>query len=79
MKPVWLVKINRYRNSNKTFQNVNLASFYLCLFMNITAKFVVSLCTFCKLRRNFGFFCSVNHLSGPVREHEFKRSWFVSS
>ena len=59
---------------------MNLASFYLCLFMNINiAKFVVSRCAFCKLRRNFGFFCSVNHLSGPLREHMFKRSWFVSS
>ena len=24
-------------------------------------KFVVSRCAYCKLRRNFGFFCSVNH------------------
>ena len=24
-----------------------------------------------KLRRNFGFFCSVNHLSGPLRKHMF--------
>ena len=29
----------------------------------VTAKFVVSRCAFCKLRRDFGFFCSVNHLS----------------
>ena len=28
-----------------------------------TAKFVVSRCAFCKLRRNFGFFCSVNNFS----------------
>ena len=28
-----------------------------------TAKFVVSCCPFCKLRRDFGFFCSVSHLS----------------
>ena len=28
-----------------------------------TAKFVVSSCPYCKLRRDFGFFCSVNHLS----------------
>ena len=27
-----------------------------------TAKFVVSSCAYCKLRRDFGFFCSVNHL-----------------
>ena len=30
---------------------------------------------------NFGFFCSVNHLSGPPRKHvylnELERSWFV--
>ena len=29
-----------------------------------TAKFVVSLCAFCKLRRDFGFFFSVNHFLG---------------
>ena len=23
-------------------------------------------CAFCKLQRNFGFFCSVNHLGGPL-------------
>ena len=28
-----------------------------------TAKFVVSHCAFCKLRRDFGFLCSVNHFS----------------
>ena len=27
----------------------------------ITVKFVVSRCAYCKLRRDFGFFCSVNH------------------
>ena len=33
-----------------------------------TAKFVVSSCPYCKLRRDFGFFCSVNHLSeGEVK------------
>ena len=26
------------------------------------AKFVVSRCAFWKLRKNFGFFCSVNHV-----------------
>ena len=30
---------------------------------SITAKFVVSHCAFCKLRRDFRFFCSVNHFS----------------
>ena len=28
-----------------------------------TAKFVVSRCAYCKLRRDFRFFCSVNYLS----------------
>ena len=28
-----------------------------------TAKFVVSCCVFCKLQRDFGFFCSMNHFS----------------
>ena len=32
----------------------------------LIAKFVVSRCVFCKLQRNFGFFCSVNHLGGPL-------------
>ena len=38
---------------------------------SITAKFIVLHCAFCKIRRNFGFFCSVNHLSGPLRKHTF--------
>ena len=49
--------------------------------LKIPAKFVVSGCTFCKLRKDFGFFCSVNHLNGSLRKHvylnEFKRSRFV--
>ena len=31
--------------------------------LNFTVKFVVLLCQFCKVRRDFGFFCSINHLS----------------
>ena len=31
--------------------------------VRITRKFVLSRCVFCKLRRDFGFFCSVNHFS----------------
>ena len=45
---------------------------------------VVSRCAFCKIRRNLGFFYSVNPLSGPLRKHMFTctsskgpRSWFV--
>ena len=30
----------------------------------LTAKLVVSRCAFSKLQRDFGFFCSVNYLSG---------------
>ena len=48
------------------------------------AKFVVSCCAFCKPRRIFGFFCSVNHLRGSLRKHLFACSsskghglWFV--
>ena len=42
----------------------------LCKFsQQITSKFVVALCAFCKLEGNFGFFCSVNHLTGPLRKH----------
>ena len=33
-------------------------------FTRLTAEFVVSRCAFFKLRRDFGVFCSVNHLSG---------------
>ena len=32
------------------------------LFLLFITKFVVSHCAFCKLRRNFGFFCSVSYL-----------------
>ena len=44
----------------------------------LIAKFVVSRCAFCKLRRNFGFFCSINHLSGPNRKHMFTCDWWIS-
>ena len=37
----------------------------------IIAKFVVLRCAFCKLRKNFGFFCSVNHRNGLLRKHVF--------
>ena len=50
----------------------------------VIAKFVVSRCAFCKLRGNFGFFCSINHLNGPIRKHMFTCTsskghgfWFV--
>ena len=39
------------------FRNFDFLAFF-------TAKFVVSRWAFCKLLRDFGFFCSVNHLSG---------------
>ena len=61
-------KINKQTNKNKTKQNKTLSV--------LIAKFVASLCAFCKLRRNLSFFCSVHHLSGTLT-HEFKRSWFV--
>ena len=41
---------------------------------NFIAKFIVSCCVFCKLQRNFGFFCCINHLSGPLRIHMFTRT-----
>ena len=40
-------------------------------------KFVLWRCAFCKLRRNFGFFCSVNHLSGPLRKHMFTWTSYI--
>ena len=42
------------------------------------AKFFVSRCAFGKVQRNFGFFCSVNHLSGPLRKHIFTCDWCIS-
>ena len=45
---------------------------------SIIAKFVVSRSAFCKLRRNFGSFCSVNHLSGPLRKQMFTCYWCIS-
>ena len=44
----------------------------------LKAKFVVSCCAFCKVQRNFGFFCSVNHLSRPLRKHMFTCDWCIS-
>ena len=35
-------------------------------------------CAFCKLQTNFGFFCSVKHLSGPLRKHLFTCDWCFS-
>ena len=32
-------------------------------YISVTVKFVVSRCAFCELRKDFGFFCSVNHES----------------
>ena len=31
--------------------------------MIFTVKFVVLCCAYCNLRRDFGFFCSINHFS----------------
>ena len=59
-------KINKQTNKqkqDKTKQNKTLSV--------LIVKFVTSLCAFCKLRRNLSFFCSVHHLSGPLREHMF--------
>ena len=44
----------------------------------IIAKFVLLRCVFCKLRRNFGFFCSVSHCSSPLRKHIFTCDWCIS-
>ena len=45
----------------------------------LIAKFFVSRCEFCKLQRNFGFFCSINHLSGPLRKHMFTCDLCIST
>ena len=44
----------------------------------LIAKFIVSRCAFCKFWRNFGCFCSVNHLSEPFRKHMFTCDWCIS-
>ena len=47
-------------------------SLHRALFYRVSilySDFVVSRCAFCKIRKNFGFSCSVNHLSGPLRKH----------
>ena len=41
------------------------------------SQILVSCFAFCKLQRNFGFFCSVNHLSGPLRKHIFTFDWCI--
>ena len=46
--------------------------------LSLIAKFVVSHCECCKLRRNFGFFCSINHLRGPLRRHTLSCDWCIS-
>ena len=43
----------------------------------VLAKFIVSRCTFCKLQRKLGFFCSVNHLSGPLWKQMFTCDWCI--
>ena len=49
----------RANNNKKINQKIRKQ---ICLELSFIAKFVVLRCAFCKLRRNFGFFSSVNHL-----------------
>ena len=42
------------------------------------SQILVSFFAFCKLQRNFGLFCSVNRLSGPLRKHIFTCDWCIS-
>ena len=44
----------------------------------VLRSFFVSHCAFCKLQRKFGFFCSVNHLSRPLRKKMFTCDWCIS-
>ena len=57
--PTWSIKSNCFDDHQTTRHH--LLQYYIPCF---TAKFVVSRCVFRKPRRNFGFFCSVSHLSG---------------
>ena len=42
---------------------------------DLSTKFVVLQCTYCKLQRDFGFFCSVNHFSkGGNKQNRSKSS-----
>ena len=56
-------------------QSIVFANFAL---IGVIAKFVVSRSPFCKLRRNFGFFCAFSLLSGPLRKHMFTCDWCIS-
>ena len=51
--------------SFRALQETNtLSSLKKAISNRFTVKFVVSYCMFCKLQRDFGFVCSLNHLSG---------------
>ena len=60
------------------FYDKYLVGFSSLFFAEFIAKFVVPRCAFCKLRRNFEFFCSVNHLNGPLRKPMFTCDWCIS-
>ena len=58
----FLAPARKERNFRRVAPEIKIA-LALWHFQRITAKFVVSRCAYCKLRRDFGFFCFVNHLS----------------
>ena len=69
------VELGRVRDTYKTRHNNKKTRTCIILWLikhsnlYLIAKFIVSRCTFCKLRSNFGFSGSVNHRSGPLRRH----------
>ena len=69
---IFLIKIKK---DNEAFRGRGVY-FLRLLEKNLTAKFVVSCCALCKLRRNFGFFC-INHLGGPLSKRMFTCDWCI--
>ena len=66
------MKKDLYYNVKSVIRNLSIVS------GDTIAKFVASRCVIRKLRRNFGFFCSVNNLSGPLRKQMFTCDWSIS-
>ena len=79
-KPVWIRAwlLSMQDFVNKTLQLVRISLLISAItkssaifLWEVIAKFIVSHCVFCKLQRKLGFFCSINHLSGPLWKQMF--------
>ena len=75
--PRLIIKYARLREQdfaackNFSFNQCHNKEFCDLSFKEVIAKFIVSHCVFCKLQRKLGFFCSFNHLSGPLWKQMF--------